>query len=436
MPNYGEHYSISRTGMNAPANDEELLEEINRRMTDPDDKKIADLQNWVKTSLPGWDFNTYRWVLKKISELENWSQEPTEKNLNGIPNPVSSIIHTLTYFIDYLRTMDTGNKAKSSLLDITRKILYEFFDQCHTNHSDKHKMITSQNRKLEILKNPSAQTLVIDATGFQPEGFDPQYTLAAQLARAYENGWRKFILYRVNGQRLISTAVMGTTDTDDVEMDVYGTPGEYFGAFMQGGIIRLHGKAQNFTAMCMHHGELQIFGNAGKVCGYASKGGKVFILGDIVDRAWTNSVNDPRCQDLQIHILGRASKYCGEFLMGGDFFFGGLSFDHKGQLKIQDRPYRGTKLLGGASRGNMLFFDPNNRLDPSQYVHGKLEEIACENWPKLKKMVIDTLKLSGVDLKTKNGEISFTANGKLFEIKPDNFKLLVPKGGLKGYESH
>jgi len=54
----------------------------------------------------------------------------------------------------------------------------------------------------------------------------------------------------------------------------------------------------------MHHGKLYVFGNAGKVCGYASKGGKVFIMGDIVDRCWTNSVNDSRTQDLEVMILG------------------------------------------------------------------------------------------------------------------------------------
>jgi hypothetical protein len=281
-----------------------------------------------------------------------------------------------------------------------------------------------------------SQTLLIDATGFEPEGIDPKLSLSAFLAKAYNLGWRKFVLYRVNGQRLISTAVMGKGDTDEVEMEVYGTPGEYFGAFMQGGTIRCHGNAQNFCAMGMHHGSLYVFGNAGKVCGYASKGGKVYILGDVVDRGWTNSVNDPRCQDLQIHILGSASKYCGESLMGGDFFFGGLYFDNKGKLRLQERPYRGTKLLGGASRGNMLFFDPENHLDPHQYTHGKFAELSSENWPCWKERVETTLRLAGVDILGQDGSTDFVADGKKFKIAPENFKLIVPKGGLKGYESH
>ena len=101
---------------------------------------------------------------------------------------------------------------------------------------------------------------------------------------------------------------------------------------MQGGMVRMHGNAQNFCGMTMHHGDLIIHGNAGKVNGYASKGGRVIILGNVVDRGWTNSVNDSRCQDLEVFILGSATKYAGESLMGGNFFFVGMHFDNTGQL--------------------------------------------------------------------------------------------------------
>jgi glutamate synthase domain-containing protein 2/FAD/FMN-containing dehydrogenase/ferredoxin/glutamate synthase domain-containing protein 1 len=415
LPEFGEHYSYSRTKMKEPKNSSEL------------DKQLKDISGaesvieWIRSNLSGWDFDTYRWVLKQVAHMK---QEP------------SAAIKILTHFMDYLRTMDTGKKAKGSLLDITRKTLFEFFDEIGRGRLENWIHITYEKRDIPKLDNPMLQTILIDATGFAAEGIDPNFSLGALLARAYEQGWRRFVLYRVNGQRLISTGVMGDIDTDDVEMDVYGTPGEYFGAFMQGGIIRLHANAQNFTAMCMHHGTLQIFGNAGKVCGYASKGGNIFILGDIVDRAWTNSVNDPRCQDLQIHILGSASKYCGESLMGGDFFFGGLYFDSTGQLRIQDRPYRGTKLMGGASRGNMLFFDPYDHLDPHQYAHGKLKEISETDWSYWEEFVAETLIMSGIQLKKENGKEVFVADGKPFELEPKNFKLMVPKGGLKGYESH
>jgi hypothetical protein len=433
LENFGSHYSMQHNSLKMPKDGKKLEEKLRGSLSKKDWR--IEIQSWIRNELPILDFNAYRWILKKISELAIKNSKISKKESDS-EHPAHSVIGLYTYLIDYLRTMDTGTKAKSSLLDITRTILYNFFDHLKKDPSENWQYLDFRNRELIPAKDALKQTMIMDAAGFSAEGIDPDYSLAALLAKAYEFGWRKFILYRVGGQRLISTAVMGTTDTDDVEMDVYGTPGEYFGAFMQGGTIRLHGNAQNFAAMCMHHGELQIFGNAGKVCGYASKGGKISVLGDIVDRGWTNSVNDPRCQDLQINILGSASKYCGESLMGGDFFFAGLYFNSEGKLKIQDRPFRGTKLMGGASRGNMLFFDPNNRLDPHQYTHGKIAELTAENWPALKKMVVDTLNLAGIEITRKNGVEKFTADDKQFTIEPQNFKLLVPKGGLKGYESH
>ncbi len=430
----GEHYSIRREKLRPPKNSAALASAM---------IKNADrLRFWIRENLADWDFNTFRWVLESIvhpksgiRQNANGKKKPQHTAPNPLP-PTTEIIDTLTYFIDYARTMDTGGKARSSIRDIAQALLYRFLDELPQRQPQQWVFAGIGRCEIAPPTDPQTQRLLVDASGFEPEGIDPQKAFAAFLAHAYALGWRKFVLYRVNGQRLISTAVMGTADTDDVEIEVYGTPGEYFGAFMQGGTIRCHGNAQNFTAMGMHHGYLYVFGNAGKVNGYASKGGKVFILGDIVDRAWTNSVNDPRCQELQVHVLGSASKYCGESLMGGDFFFGGLYFDQQGRLRLQERPYRGTKLMGGASRGRFLFFDPHDRLDPHQYAHAKRAEIAPEDWSYWQERICETLQLAGVEILQKDGVPSFLADGREYAIAPENFRLLVPKGGLKGYESH
>jgi glutamate synthase domain-containing protein 2/FAD/FMN-containing dehydrogenase/glutamate synthase domain-containing protein 3/ferredoxin/glutamate synthase domain-containing protein 1 len=415
LPDAGEHYSMRRTPLQEPDDAEVLRRELQ--------SEAGRLRAWIREQLAEWDFNTYRWVLHQMAQ-------------STTPEAAPEVIRTLTHFIDHLRTMDTGTKAKSSLLDITRRTLYDLLDRLAEIDGRRWVAIRSGADDVPVASTPEAQTLLVDATGFAAQGTDPQVSLASLLSRAHARGWRRFLLYRVNGQRLISTAVMGKGDTDDVVMDVYGTPGEYLGAFMQGGRLRVHGNAQNFAAMCMHHGRLEIFGNAGKVCGYASKGGEVFILGDIVDRAWTNSVNDSRCQPLRVHILGSASKYAGESLMGGDFFFGGLTFDSSGRLRTQERPYRGTKMFGGASRGRMLFFDPYDRLDPHQYAHGKVAEIEPAEWPTWQERVESTLRLAGVEIRSQDGRSVFVADGKEFAITPENFKLIVAKGGLRGYESH
>ncbi|MFC2088557.1 glutamate synthase-related protein, partial [Calditrichota bacterium] len=411
----GIHYSIKRSSLIDPPKKNELIDQLK--------ENSINLKHCISNNLEKWDFNTYRWVLEWIKS-------------NTISENVVESLDLFSYFIDYIRTFNTGNKAKSSLLDITRKILYDLLDQLPVMSPDQYIKIDFKSNVILVTEKIQKQTLIINAEGFEPEGTNPRYSLASLLAEAFKKGWRNYIIYKVNGQRLISTAVMGKSDTDDVTIDIYGTPGEYLGAFMQGGTIRVHGNSQNFTAMCMHHGNLFVFGNAGKVCGYASKGGKVFILGDINDRAWTNSVNDSRCQNLQIQVLGSASKYAGESLMGGDFFFAGLYFDKSGELKTQVRPYRGTKLLGGASRGRMLFFDPNNKLDPHQYVHGKINEINDDEWNYWEKMIEDTFELAGVNLKNGGRYKNFIIDGKSYNISQENFKLIVAKGGLKGYESH
>ncbi|NUM35480.1 MAG: alpha-hydroxy-acid oxidizing protein, partial [Candidatus Brocadiae bacterium] len=411
LADFGEHYSISRTPFVIPQNSDLLEQDMA--------KAGQDIPFFLRSHLADWDFNTYRYC------LEAWTKQKGNAVLK---------ISTFQYLIDYLRTFDTGKKAKSSLLDITRTIFYSFLDNLsQQDTSFVHK--AKGTREMASPLHPE-NTLLVDATGFEPQGTDPRHTLACLLSLAYDKGWRKFLLYRVAGQRLISTAVMGKSDTHDVQIDIYGTPGEYLGAFMQGGTIRVHGNSQNFTAMCTRYAHLHIFGNAGKVCGYASKGGKIFILGDINDRAWTNSVNDTRGQSLQIHILGSASKYAGESLMGGDFFFGGMHFDHTGKLCTQSRPYRGTKMLGGASRGRMLFFDPNHRLDPHQYSQAQAKEITPEEWPYWQTMVTETLELAGVSLKKQDAVYTFEVDGKSYEILPKNFTLIAPKGKLKGYESH
>ncbi len=423
LPDYGSHYSYRRNKVSPPPGSHRLQEEMEKMLQN---QTTDDLRDWIRGHLPTWDFGTYHWVLDHLRLISTMESRISP----------SRIIQIFTYFIDYLRTMDTGGKAISSLIDITGTMLYEILDGlAQTDPVNWHK-VDFQNSGITPAGEAGQQTLLIDAWGFGPEGTDPARSLAALLADAYQKGWRKFLLYRVSGQRLISTAVMGTGDTDEVDMDVYGTPGEYFAAFMQGGTIRLHGNAQNFCAMGMHHGRLLVFGNAGKVCGYASKGGEVFILGNIVDRAWTNSVNDPRCQDLKVHILGSASKYAGESLMGGDFFFGGMYFDSRGDLRIQERPYRGTKLLGGASRGNMLFFDPYQRMDSHQYTHGRINEITPDGWKYWQNMVKQTLEMAGIVIQKVGDQEVFTAEGKEFQLQPQNFKLIVPRGGLKGYESH
>jgi len=121
--------------------------------------------------------------------------------------------------------------------------------------------------------------------------------------------------------------------------------------------------------------------------------------------------------------------------MGGNFL-GGLHFDNKGNLRLNERPDLGTKMLSGASRGNFVFFDPENRLVEAQYVHGVLRDFSDEEWRYFYGRIKESFELAGIALNSENGNEYIFVEDKKVMIKPENFKLVVPKGGLKGYEGH
>jgi len=408
----GKHYSVRRSLPTQPKEYDRLKEWKN------------DYKTFLQDELQKLNFNDFHWLLDDLVQKCDSNES------------FSEALEILTWLRDQVRTINTGDKAQSSLLDIT-----DYHIEKLLGHSKEDKFVNyihcDQKGSASFDSKPEKdQSLVIDAADFNPEGTNPDFTLAAFLGKAYELGWRTFIIYRTRGQRLISTAVMGRGDTDDVVMDVYGSAGEYFGAFMQGGIIRMHGNAQNFCGMTMHHGDLIIYGNAGKVNGYASKGGRVIILGNVVDRGWTNSVNDSRCQDLEVFILGSATKYAGESLMGGNFFFGGMHFDNSGQLRLNERPYMSTKMLGGASRGTFVFFDPEKRLHEAQYTHGIEKPFDIGQWEYYLENIRNVFKMANIAVYEKNGSEYINVDGKMVELAPVNFRKIVPRGGLKGYESH
>ncbi len=406
----GRHYSVRRAQITQPEREY--------------DNWADDFKSFFRTRLAGISFNDLHYLLKN-QVMQADDGQAFEHTLS-----------LLTWLRDYARTINPGDKAIGSLNDMADYFIEMVLDRSAAGEYPAYYYFSRHSESVIDEKPGNKKTLIINAAGFLPEGTDARLTLSACMNRAYELGWRNFILYNVHGQRLISTAVMGTGYTDDVQLDVYGNAGEYFGAFMQGGTMRLHGNAQNFCAMAMHHGQLYVYGNAGKVCGYGSKGGKVFIMGNVVDRVWTNSVNDSRTQPLEVFILGSATKYAGESLMGGDFFFGGMHFNSAGELSLNERPYFGTKMLGGASKGRFLFFDPQNRLLKAQYTHGRQKEIDDRDWEYYKPRLKAMFERCNIALYEKEDAEYLHVDGKMVAFVPDAFKLIVPKGGLKGYESH
>ena len=79
-------------------------------------------------------------------------------------------------------------------------------------------------------------------------------------------------IHNVCGQRYLGTDL----DTN-IQIDVYGTPGNDLGAFMNGPKLVIHGNAQDGCGNTMNEGQIIINGHAGDVTGHSVRGGKIFV---------------------------------------------------------------------------------------------------------------------------------------------------------------
>ena len=364
--------------------------------------------------LPQWRFAEFETALKNLT-----------KNF-----PPLKVVEELTKIHDHLAGSKTGGKDRGALTHIAREHINALLDHTNGGNGTLHMTVADARQ----LKQPeeSNQVLVVDARGFRPEGVDPSNALSPFLDHAHRMGWRRFIVYRVEGQRGIGMG-MGSGSTFDTIVDVYGSPGEYCGAFNMGALVRVHGHAQNFTGMVMHSGTLEIHGDVGKVTGYSAKGGTFNILGNVVDRGWVCAVSDPRGPGLQVNIVGTAYEHLCQALMGGSVIMLGLSWGNDGILHRMEAPYKGGKILAGASAGEVVFYDPNGRLEEAQYKSCMVHSIDYKKWEEIMERLMNLEKIFGLGISRENSHLTVPIDGEPHTLTPESFRWILPKGELEGY---
>jgi glutamate synthase domain-containing protein 3 len=368
----------------------------------------------LKDRLPKEGFAEFEASLKRLS-----------KDL-----PPLKALEELTQIHDHLAGSHTGGKDRGALTHIVREHINALLDQTNGG-SGMLRVTVADARKLQQPEE-SNQVLVVDARGFRPEGVEPSNVLSPFLDHAHRMGWRRFIVYRVEGQRGIGMG-MGSGSTFDTLVDVYGSPGEYCGAFNMGALVRVHGHSQNFTGMVMHSGTLEIHGDVGKVTGYSAKGGTFNILGNVVDRGWVCAVSDPRGPGLQVNIVGTAHEHLCQALMGGSVIMLGLFWGDDGILRRMDSPYKGGKILAGASAGEVIFYDPSGRLEEAQYKSCMLRPIDPQKWEEIVERLMNLEKIFGLGLSRENSHLTTLIDDERYTLAPENFRWILPKGELEGY---
>ncbi|MEA3442870.1 MAG: hypothetical protein U9R04_05265 [Chloroflexota bacterium] len=152
------------------------------------------------------------------------------------------------------------------------------------------------------------------------------------------NGTERIELFNVYGQRYLGT------DLDKaVQIDIYGTPGNDLGAFMDGPRIIIHGNAQDGCGNTMNSGEIIVHGHAGDIIGLSTRGGKIFVKEDIGYRAGIH-MKEYQGKKPIVVIGGTAQDFLGEYMAGGVLILLGLNLK---EGEHQHANFIGTGMHGG-----------------------------------------------------------------------------------------
>jgi len=352
--------------------------------------------HWVKERLAGWPYSRFIEAMEMAARLARERDSLRDAAVAG-----------LTLLLD--RRGDPGDKKQSHLVRLVMDMLARIFGEVPPvgkKSAGRYRRLDWESRE-RLAPPPRADAvLVLNAAGFPPEGEDCDARL---LCRAYELGWRKFMVYGLTGQRF--TGCGFGLGTDGVEIDVYGSSGDYLASGIDGMTIRVHGNAQDQLGQIMKRGKLVVFGDVGQTFMYGAKGGEVYVLGNAAGRPLINAVGRPR-----VVINGTALDFLAESFMAGDPLNGGgfvvvngLEFDHRGRLGDQASPYPGANLFSLASGGAIYIRDPYQQVGSDQLNGGELVELGDADWQLIGPYLEENERLFGIEVErhllTVDGEL-------------------------------
>jgi glutamate synthase domain-containing protein 1/glutamate synthase domain-containing protein 3 len=351
--------------------------------------------DYVIAQLPGWPASG----LREFCDALVQSAEGAVK---------TTAIEALTLLLD--RRYPTGDKSKSSVLAVVEQTLERLLDACplfgHAG-AGTFRRVNWESRKQMAAPRAGETTLVVDAEKFPPEGDECD---AVTQREAYNLGWRRFIVYRLRGQRF--TGVGLGPATDGVRIDVYGSSGDYLASGMDGEHIFVHGNAQDQVGQIAKRGRLVIYGDVGQTFMYGAKGGDVYVLGNAAGRPLINAVGRPR-----VVINGTCLDFLAESFMAGDPLNGGgfviingVEFDANGHLIDLPVPYPGSNLFSLASGGCIYVRDPHHKLVDQQLNGGVYSEPGEQDWRLIRPYLQENERLFGIKIKD-----LLTIKGKLCE---------------------
>jgi glutamate synthase domain-containing protein 3 len=172
--------------------------------------------------------------------------------------------------------------------------------------------------------------------------------LNARLRDVVSNGTQRIELRNVCGQRYI-----GTDLGRPVEIEIFGTPGNDLGAFMDGPRITVRGNAQDGCGNTMNDGQIVVHGRAGDIAGLSARGGKILIRDGVGYRVGIH-MKEYEGKRPYLVIGGTAQDFLGEYMAGGVLVVLGLD--------LRAGEPHGARFIGTGMHGGVI------------YLRGRVEE--------------------------------------------------------------
>ncbi len=238
--------------------------------------KVEAIYAEVREAIRGWSFAALGSWLDQVVALA--SADPA---LHGPAVQLLTLLHDRKY--------DTGVKKRSAALALLRRGLDVLFnapttDAAVADPADPDRRLTWVTLVTRGAPTPTEGTLYIDAADLPLEGPD---SLAQVLVRVYRAGWRRVVLFGCKGDRFVGSGL--GPDSAGLRVDLYGTPGDYLAAGLDGAAIHVHGSAQDMTGHLMTRGTLVIHGDVGQAFLYGARGGEAYVLGEVGARAFADA---------------------------------------------------------------------------------------------------------------------------------------------------
>lgn len=244
----------------------------------------------------------------------------------------------------------------------------------------------------------TSSVIEINATGLHYR------ELNAQLRQAVVEGARKIVLTNVTGQRYIGTNLYDAADRDalaELEIEIYGTPGNDLGMFLDGPTISVHGNVMDGSGNTMNRGRVVIHGRAGDITGFSARAGEIFIKGNAGYRV---GIHMKEYGDMRpVMVIGGATQdFLGEYMAGGVLII-------LGRTLKPGEPHRCSHVGTGMHGGRILVRGevPANRLG------GGVGAVALtdEDHALLEKYIAEYARLFGEDVS---------------DVRPGEFVRLAP----------